>query len=73
MNKLYIAVIGVYDEFTTEQIALKETGVQAKDQYEAHKLALFNKCNSAENQIVLRIMDASTNTLKYDFQKGFLP
>ena len=72
MNKLYIAVIGMYNEFTTEQIALKETGIQAKDQYEAHKIAFF-KCSHIDDQIVLRIFKADTRELKYDFQKGFLP
>lgn len=70
MNKLYIAVIGIYNEITTEQIALKETGVQAKNQYEAHKIAL-HKCSVADRQTVLRIFEASTKILKYDHLKGF--
>ena len=41
MNTLYIATLGVYDENTTEQINLKEIGIQAKDEYEAHKKAMF--------------------------------
>jgi hypothetical protein len=39
MSNPFIAVIGIYDEFTTEQITIKETRVDAKDVYEAHKLA----------------------------------
>jgi len=71
VNKSYVAVIGIYDTNTTETIVLKETGIQAKDQYEAHKLALF-KCDLQENQDVLRIIEASSRIVKFDFQKGFL-
>jgi|APCry1669189534_1035231.scaffolds.fasta_scaffold73324_2 hypothetical protein len=72
MNKLYIAIIGIYDENTTEQIVLKETGVNAKDEYEAHKLA-FLKCNLKENQIVLNILESTGRKVKFDFKKGFNP
>lgn len=72
MNTLYIATLGVYDENTTEQINLKEIGIQAKDEYEAHKKAMF-KCNAQDNQLVIRITEASTRILKFDFQKGFNP
>jgi|APCry1669189440_1035222.scaffolds.fasta_scaffold01369_7 hypothetical protein len=72
MNKLYIAIIGIYDENTTEQIVLKETGVNAINVYEAHKQA-FWKCNVKENQTVLRILEADTRKLQFDFQKGFTP
>lgn len=71
MNQSYIAIIGVYDENTTEIVVHKETGVTAKDVYEAHKLALF-KCNLKEKQDVLRIADANTKRILFDFQKGFL-
>jgi hypothetical protein len=70
VNKSYIAVIGIYDANTTEIIVLKETGVQAKDQYEAHKLALF-KCNLQEKQDVLRIIELTSRNIRFDFQKGF--
>lgn len=70
-KKLFIAVIGIYDAVTTEVITLKEIGVNAKDQYEAHKLALM-KCNLRENQDVLKIVEASTKSIKFDFQKGFI-
>lgn len=66
----FIAVIGLYDENTTEQIALKEIGIQARDEYEAHKKAIF-KCNLQENQIVLKLFEADGRKLKFDFQKGF--
>jgi len=72
MNTLYIATLGVYDENTTEQINLKEIGIQARDEYEAHKKAML-KCNVQDNQLVIRITEASTRTLKFDFQKGFNP
>lgn len=70
-NKAFIAVIGIYDAITTETTILKETAVQAKNHYEAHKLALL-KCNLQENQDVLRIIDATTRITKFDFQKGFI-
>ena len=66
----FIAVIGLYDENTTEQIALKEIGIQARDEYEAHKKAIF-RCNLRENQIVLKLFEANGRKLKFDFQKGF--
>ena len=66
----FIAVIGLYDENTTEQIALKEIGIQARDEYEAHKKAIF-RCNLRENQIVLKLFEADGRKLKFDFQKGF--
>lgn len=72
VNKSYIAVIGIHDTNTTETIVLKETSIQAKDQYEAHKLALF-KCDLQENQDVLRIIETTSRSTKFDFQKGFLP
>lgn len=70
-NNFYIAVIGIYDSNTTETIVLKETGINAKDQYEAHKLALF-KCNLSEKQDVLKIIESTTKQIKFDFQKGFI-
>ena len=66
----FIAVIGLYDENTTEQIALKEISIQARDEYEAHKKAIF-RCNLRENQIVLKLFEADGRKLKFDFQKGF--
>lgn len=67
----YLAIIGIYNADTTEIIVLKEFGVKAKDQYEAHKLALF-KCNLQEKQEVLRIIEASNRQIRFDFKKGFL-
>jgi len=72
MSKQYVAVIGLYDENTTEQVVLKETSVNGKDVYEAHKTALF-KCNLAENQMVLRVLDYNTKAVLFDFLKGFNP
>jgi hypothetical protein len=66
----FIAIIGLYDENTTEQIALKEIGIQARDKYEAHKKAIY-KCDLRDNQIVLKIFEANGRKLKFDFQKGF--
>jgi hypothetical protein len=68
----FIAIIGLYDENTTEQIALKEIGIQAKDEYEAHKKAIY-KCDLRDHQIVLKIFEANGRQLKFDFQKGFNP
>jgi hypothetical protein len=68
----FIAIIGLYDENTTEQIALKEISIQARDEYEAHKKAIF-KCNERENQLVLKVLEANGRKLKFDFQKGFNP
>ena len=68
----FIAIIGLYDENTTEQIALKEISIQARDEYEAHKKA-FYKCDLRGNQIVLRLFEAKDRKLKFDFQKGFNP
>jgi|APCry1669189768_1035252.scaffolds.fasta_scaffold00581_3 hypothetical protein len=70
--KKFIAVIGLYDEVTTEQIALKEIIVTATDIYQAHKEALY-KCNLQENQLVLRLYYTDNRRLGFDFQKGFLP
>ena len=71
VNKSYVATIGIYDTNTTETIVLKEIGIQAKDQYEAHKFALL-KCNLQENQDVLRIVEFASKNIKFDFQKGFI-
>jgi len=70
MNK-YIAVLGMVDEVTTEEITLKEIGVTAKDHYEAHKSALF-KCNLDEKETVFKIKEASTNLVKFDHKTGFI-
>jgi len=70
MNK-YIAVLGMVDEVTTEEITLKEIGVTAKDHYEAHKSALF-KCNLGEKETVFKIKEASTNLVKFDHKTGFI-
>jgi hypothetical protein len=70
MNK-YIAVLGMVDETTTEEITLKEISVTAKDQYEAHKAA-FWKCNLANNETVFKIKEASTNLVKFDHKTGFI-
>jgi hypothetical protein len=67
--KQYIAVIGLYNETTTEQISLKEIVVSAANGYQAHKEALF-KCNVQEEHQVLRIFDANKN-LVFDFKTGF--
>lgn len=70
MNKSYIAVLGMVDEVTTEKIILKEIAVTAKDQYEAHKLALF-KCNLSNNETVFVIKEAATKLVKFDYTTGF--
>jgi len=70
MNKSYIVVIGVYDPYTTEQIVLKETKVDARDQYAAHKISLF-KCNTLNHQTVLRVLDYNTKRVLFDHLKGF--
>jgi hypothetical protein len=70
MNKSYIAVLGMINEATTEKIVLKEIAVIAKDQYEAHKLALF-KCNLSNNEIVFIIREAATKLVKFDHVSGF--
>ena len=56
MNKSYVAVLGMINEITTEKVVLKEIAVTAKDQYEAHKLALF-KCNLATGETVFTIKE----------------
>ncbi len=71
MNKPYIAIIGTYDEYTTEQVVLKETMVQAKNELEAHKIA-FYKCNIRENHIVLKILDYNNKRVLFDHFKGFM-
>lgn len=71
MNKPYIAIIGIYNENTTEQITLKETLVQAKDEKEAHKVA-FYKCNVRENQTVLKVLEYNTRKVLFDHLKGFM-
>ena len=69
--KPYIAIIGIYDENTTEQIVLKETMVQARDEKEAHKFA-FLKCNLKENQTVLKVLEYNTKKVLFDHLKGFI-
>ena len=69
MNK-FIAVLVIVDEVTTEEITLKEIGVTAKDQYEAHKTALY-KCNLGNKETVFKIKEASTNIVKFDYKTGF--
>jgi hypothetical protein len=69
MNK-YIAVLGLVDEITTEEITLKEISVTAKDHYEAHKVALF-KCNLGNKETVFKIKEASTSLVKFDHKTGF--
>jgi hypothetical protein len=69
MKKTYIVIIGLYDENTTEQIALKEIGVQAKDALEAHKIA-FLKCNLTTKETVLKVLD-SNKVVCFDHLKGF--
>jgi hypothetical protein len=70
MNSPFIALLGSYDEITTERIVLKEIKVEARDRYEAHKLALF-KCNLKEGQIVLQIHDYTSRRVLFDFVNGF--
>jgi len=69
MNK-YIAVLGLVDEITTEEIPLKEISVTAKDHYEAHKTALF-KCNLGNKETVFKIKEATTSLVKFDHKTGF--
>jgi len=71
MNK-YIAVLGMVDETTTEEITLKEIGVNAEDQYEAHKTALLKHCNLANNETVFKIREAATKLVKFDYKTGFI-
>jgi len=69
MNK-YIAVLGLVDEITTEEIPLKEISVTAKDHYEAHKTALF-KCNLGNKETVFKIKEVTTSLVKFDHKTGF--
>lgn len=71
MNKSYVAVLGIINETTTEKVVLKEIAINAKDYYEAHKLALF-KCNLANNETVFVIKEANTNIVRFDFNTGFI-
>jgi len=70
MNRSFIAVIGTIDEDTTEEIALREIAVSAKDKYEAHKVALY-KCNLSENESVFKLTEATTRIIVFDHKKGF--
>ncbi len=70
MNRSFIAVIGIVNEVTTEEIALKEIAVSAKDKYEAHKIALF-KCNLSENETVFKLIEANTRAVVFEHKKGF--
>lgn len=70
MNK-YIAVLGMINEVTTEEVVIKEIAVTAKNFYEAHKIALF-KCNLANNETVFKIKDVTDNSIKFDHKKGFV-
>jgi len=69
MNK-YIAALGIVDDFLGEEIPLKEISVIAKDQYEAHKTALF-KCNLGNKETVFKIKEASTGIVRFDHKTGF--
>ena len=69
MNRSFIAVIGIVNEVTTEEIALKEIAVSAKDKYEAHKIALF-KCNLSENETVFKLIEANTRAVVFEHKKG---
>lgn len=71
MSKTYIAVIGIVDELTTEEIPLKEIAVNARDVYEAHKNALF-KCNLGNNETVFKIKDGSSKAVVFEHRKGFV-
>jgi len=70
MNRSFIAVIGIVNEVTTEEIALKEIAVSAKDKYEAHKIALF-KCNLSENETVFKLTEANTRAVVFNHKTGF--
>ena len=70
MNRSFIAVIGIIDTNTTEEITLREIAVSAKDKYEAHKIALF-KCNFTENESVFKITEATSRLVVFDHKKGF--
>lgn len=70
MSKPFIAVIGIYDENTTEQVTIRETRIEAKDVYEAHKLALF-KCDFKDNHTVLKLFEYDTRKVLFDHLKGF--
>jgi hypothetical protein len=70
MNRSFIAVIGTIDEDTTEEIALREIAVSAKDKYEAHKVALY-KCNLSENESVFKLTEATTRIIVFEHKKGF--
>jgi hypothetical protein len=70
MNRSFIAVIGTIDRDTTEEIALKEIAISAKDKYEAHKVALY-KCNFSENESVFKLTEATTRIVVFDHKIGF--
>lgn len=69
-HKRYIVEIGTYDDFTTEKVRLKEISIESANEFEAHKQA-FYKC--IEDQTVLKIIEATSRIIKFDFQKGFNP
>jgi hypothetical protein len=71
MSKTYIATIGTIDEITTEEIPLREIAVNAKDVYEAHKVALF-KCNLIEKETVFNIKESTVKTVVFNHKTGFV-
>lgn len=71
MSKTYIATIGTIDEITTEEIPLREIAVNAKDVYEAHKVALF-KCNLKEKETVFNIKESTVKTVVFNHKTGFV-
>lgn len=70
MGKTYIAVLGRVDENTTEEVVIKEIAVNAKDCFEAHKVALY-KCDLVAGETVFTIKEAASKIIKFDHKKGF--
>lgn len=70
MSKTYIAIIGIIDEVTTEEIPLREIAISAKDCYEAHKQALF-KCNILNKETIFKLKESNTKAFVFDYKTGF--
>ena len=70
----YSVNIGMHDPVTNERALIRDIQVEATDEYEAHKKALF-KCDSKENEVVARVSfwDGVSKHIVYDYDKGFNP
>ena len=71
MKKSFIAVIGMINEATTEELPLRDIAVTGKDQYEAHKAALL-KCNLRAHETVFKITEAESKIVLFDYKTGFV-